>query len=217
VHFSLRVMRSTYGGPEVYEPPGDEVIIGKKGGVALEGEVFCHPKEALIRYRGDELYLEDLEGGNGVFIRIRRPVEIEAGDEFIVGDQLLRVDRNPERDLKPDPGPTYLWFSPCPVQSAFRVVQILRGGILGDVRMAGGSTLQIGKAEGDLLFPKDFRLSEKHCFIEEQAGVIVLTDLMSRTGVFVRIRGEQRLLHGDELLVGRTVLRVEIANHSQAS
>ncbi|MGZ3418723.1 MAG: FHA domain-containing protein [Polyangiales bacterium] len=218
VNFMLRVMRSTYGGPELYEPQGDEVIIGNKGSVRLDGEVFCHPKEALFRWKEEELFLEDLEGGNGVFIRIRRPVEIEAGDEFVVGDQLLRIDRNPERDLKPDPGPTYLWFSPCPVQSAFRVVQILRGGITGDVRMAGGSTLQIGKSEGDLLFPKDFRLSEKHCFIEEQAGVIVLTDLMSRTGVFVRIRGEQRLFHGDELLVGRTVLRVEIPKqaHSQA-
>lgn len=218
VNFMLRVMRSTYGGPELYEPPGDEVIIGQKGAVPLEGEVFCHPKEALFRWKNqeEELFLEDLEGGNGVFIRIRRPVEIEAGDEFVVGDQLLRIDRNPERDLKPDPGPTYLWFSPCPVQSAFRIVQILRGGIIGDVRMATGSTLQIGKSEGDLLFPKDFRLSEKHCFLEEQAGVIVLTDLMSRTGVFVRIRGEQRLFHGDELLVGRTVLRVEIPKQAQS-
>jgi predicted component of type VI protein secretion system len=39
---------------------------------------------------------------------------------------------------------------------------------------------------------------------------------MSRTGVFVRIRGEQRLFHGDELLIGRTVLRVEIPKQANA-
>lgn len=217
VRFHLRVMRSTYGGPEIYDPPGDEVILGAAGAVPLTGERFCHPKEGLFRMKGDELFLEDLEGGNGIFIRIRRPVELEAGDEFVVGDQLLRVERNPERDLKPDPGPTYLWFSPCPVQSAFRVVQLLQGGAIGEVRMAPGSTVQIGRREGDLTFPNDFRVGDRHCFVEEQAGVIVLTDLMSKTGVFVRIRGDQRLFHGDELLIGRTVLRVELPGQSQPS
>jgi hypothetical protein len=43
----------------------------------------------------------------------------------------------------------------------------------------------------------------------------VLTDLASRTGVFVRIQGQQELLHGDELLVGRTRLSVDLSvlNH----
>lgn len=208
--FILHVLRSTYGGPERYEPPGDDVILGSTGGVPLSGEKFCHPKEACFHYRGDELFLEDLDGGNGVFIRLRKPVELEPGDEFVIGDQLLRLEANPERNLHPDPGPTYLWFSPCPPQSSFRVVQILHGGAEGEIRMAGGTTLQLGRREGDLIFPTDPRVADKHALLEEQAGVIVLTDLSSRTGVFVRIRGEQRLFSGDELLVGRTVLRVEL-------
>ncbi|MBI2389908.1 MAG: FHA domain-containing protein [Deltaproteobacteria bacterium] len=53
-------------------------------------------------------------------------------------------------------------------------------------------------------------MADRHCLVEEQAGLVVLTDLMSRTGVFVRLRGEQRLFTGDELLVGRTVLRVDV-------
>ena len=43
------------------------------------------------------------------------------------------------------------------------------------------------------------------------AGAMVLTDLGTRTGVFVRIRGEQELAHGDELLIGRTRLVVDLA------
>jgi pSer/pThr/pTyr-binding forkhead associated (FHA) protein len=208
--FLLRVLRSQYGGPETYEPPGDDVVIGSTGGVPLSGEKYCHPKEAVFHYRAGELFLEDLEGGNGVFVRLRKPIELETGDEFVIGDQLLRLEANPERNLHPDPGPTYLWFSPCPPQSSFRVVQILHGGAEGEVRMAGGTTLQLGRREGDLIFPTDPRVADKHALLEEQAGVIVLTDLMSRTGVFVRIRGEQRLFAGDELLIGRTVLRLEI-------
>jgi pSer/pThr/pTyr-binding forkhead associated (FHA) protein len=210
VRFQLRVLRSTYGGPELYQPPGDDVIIGRGGAVPLEGERFCHPREAAFHYRNGELFLEDLEGGNGVFIRIRHPVELDTADEFVIGDQLLRLERNPERNLQPDPGPTYLWFSPCPPQSAFRVVQVLTGGAEGETRMAGGTTLQLGRREGDLIFPNDPRVADKHALVEEQAGVIVLTDLMSRTGVFVRIRGEQRLFASDELMIGRTVVRVEV-------
>ena len=41
------------------------------------------------------------------------------------------------------------------------------------------------------------------------AGTVVITDLGSRTGVFVRVRGEQELSHGDELLIGRTRLVVD--------
>ena len=43
----------------------------------------------------------------------------------------------------------------------------------------------------------------------EQAGSIVLSDLGSRTGVFVRIKGEQELIPGDEIIVGRTRMQLE--------
>jgi hypothetical protein len=48
--------------------------------------------------------------------------------------------------------------------------------------------------------------------VEEQAGTLVLTDLSSRTGVFVRIRGRQELVSSDELLIGRTRLVVYMVN-----
>ena len=60
------------------------------------------------------------------------------------------------------------------------------------------------------MFPSDTLVSEQHCLIEEQAGSVLLTDLGSRTGVFVRIKGEQELVAGDELLVGRTRLSLEL-------
>ncbi len=208
-HFALRVIRSLVQGPEVYEPNSDDVIIGPDGDIPLLGEKFCHPKEAMLRYGSGELWIEDLDGGNGVFIRIKRPVELDFGAELIVGDQLLRIERNPERDNHPGPGPTYMWFSPHP-DSSFRIVQILQGGVPGAIKLAGGTTMVIGREQGDLTFPKDPFVAERHCLAEDQAGVIVVTDMGSRWGTFVRIQGEQQLLHHDELLIGRTRLRVEL-------
>jgi predicted component of type VI protein secretion system len=198
------------GGPDVYEPLGDEVILGAKGGVTLMGERFCHPSEAIIRWKGGALLLEDFEGGNGVFLRVRRPVELEPGDEFIIGDQLLRIEKNPVADDEPDDAPTYFYSSPK-WPSAFRIVQIFEGGSPGACVVARGTTLQVGSAVGDLVFPNDPLVSEQHCYIEEQAGSIVITDLQSRTGVFVRVKSEERLDHGDQFIVGRTRLAVDLS------
>ncbi len=210
LRFRLHVLRSMSGGPDVYEPVGDEVILGAKGGITLVGEKFCHPSEAILKWKNGALLVEDFDGGNGVFLRVRRPVEVEPGDEFIIGDQLLRIMKNPVADDEPDADPTYFYSSPK-WPSAFRVVQIFEGGAFGASVVARGTTLQVGSAVGDLVFPNDALVSEQHCYIEEQAGSIVLTDLQSRTGVFVRVKSEERLDHGDQIIVGRTRLAVDLS------
>ncbi len=212
--FLLHVIRAKGGTVDRYEVPGDDVVLGAAGGIRLEHERFCHPSEAIFHFRsteqgGGELTIEDLEGGNGVFVRILSPVEIEVGDEFVVGDQLLRVIKPPARDDHPGEGPTYFWSSPHHAHS-FRVQQVLEGGRLGACMIGSGTTMTIGRTTGDMVFAEDPFVSDPHCYIEEQAGSVILSDLQSKHGVFVRIRGEQRLGTGDELLVGRTRLRVEI-------
>jgi hypothetical protein len=208
--FSLIVLRSLTGGPERYDPVGSSALIGRSGAIDLAGERFCHHREAELQYRDGRLWLSDLEGGNGVFLRIRTPIEVEFGDEFIVGDQLIRVDKNPIPDDGPDPDPTYFYSSPK-WPSSFRVTQIFENGAPGACVVARGNTMQIGSVIGDLLVSNDPLVDQQHCIVEEQAGTVVLTDLSSRTGVFVRIRGEQELVHGDELLIGRTRLVVDLS------
>ncbi|HEY3494914.1 MAG TPA: FHA domain-containing protein [Polyangiaceae bacterium] len=213
--YTLHVLRSLTGGPERYDLPAQTSLIGAEGVVALPGERFCHPREAVVTFVDDHVLLEDLDGGNGVFLRIRTPVELEMGDEFVVGDQLLRIERNPVPDDGPDPDPTYFYSSPK-WPSSFRVVQVFEGGAAGCCVVARGNTLQIGSAVGDLVFPDDPLVDEQHCVIEEQAGAVLLSDMGSRTGVFVRVRGAQELSHGDELLLGRTRLVVDIAKNRAA-
>ena len=209
VRVRLTTVRSLWGGPQHYEPKGDDVVIGSQGDIALSGERFSAPKEAAFSYRGGKLMLIDLEGGNGVFVRIRHPVELVFGDEFLVGDQVLCLLANPPADDGPGPGPTYFYASPR-WHSSFRLVQIWEGGQHGAACVARGTTLQIGRQEGDMTFPSDPLVSETHSAIEEQAGAIVLTDLGSRAGTFVRITGQREILDGDEIAIGRTRLRVSL-------
>jgi hypothetical protein len=209
VRVRLATVRSLWGGPDRYEPRGDDVIIGSDGDVALTGERFCAPKEAVLRHRDGKLSLIDLEGGNGVFVRVRRPVELVLGDMFLVGDQVLCILANPDSDDEPGPGPTYFYSSPR-WASSFRIVQIWEGGQHGTERAARGSTLQIGRTMGDMTFRRDPLIEDQHCIVEEQAGAIVLTDLNTRAGTFVRVTGEREVLNGDEFAIGRTRLRVEL-------
>lgn len=212
VRVTLHVLRSLTGGPERYDPPGDAIVVGSAGAIALPGERFCHPQEAALTYEDGKVWLDDLEGGNGAFLRMRTPVAIGVGDDFIVGDQLLRIERNPEVDDSPGPGPTYCMTSPHG-PSTFRVQQIFEGGALGGCAMARESTLQIGSGDeyaNALILKGDPLVAQYHCVLEEQAETIVLTDLGARSGVFVRVKGRQLLVDGDELLFGRTRLRVEL-------
>lgn len=209
----LHVTRSIHGGPDFWDVRGDEVILGAAGAIKLDGEHFCHPREAMLTYDKQSLILTDLEGGNGVFLRIQRRVEIGLLDEFMVGDQLCRLERNPDPNDGPGPGPTY-FRSSLKWPSAFRVVQLFEGGAPGAVSMARGTTLQIGSAQeyaNDLVFRTDNLVAPYHCVIEEQAEAFILSDLGAKSGVFVRVHGRHRLVHGSELHVGRTRLLVDMS------
>ncbi|APR78806.1 Hypothetical protein A7982_04153 [Minicystis rosea] len=211
VRFTLHVLRSLSGGEDRYDPRGDTVILGSEGAVKLPGERFCHAREAALIWEGDRLWLEDLEGGNGVFVRIRSRVAISVGTEFVIGDQLLRLERNPEADDGPDDGPTY-FLSSLKAPSSFCVVQIFEGGALGACGMARETLLQIGSGQdyANSLILRDPLVARYHCVIEEQAEDFVLTDLGAKSGVFVRVSGRHPLEHGDEILVGRTRLQVDL-------
>ncbi len=209
----LHVTRSLHGGPDFYDVRGDEAVIGTGGSVKVEGERFCHPREAMLSYDERGLTLSDLDGGNGAFLRIQRRVEMGLLDEFIVGDQLLRLERNPDANDGPGVGPTY-FRSSLKWPSAFRVVQVFEGGAPGAVSMARGTTLQIGSAldyANDMVFRGDPLIAPYHCVIEEQAEAFILSDLGAKSGVFVRVHGRHRLSHGSELLVGRTRLLVDLS------
>ncbi|MFO0665789.1 MAG: FHA domain-containing protein [Polyangiaceae bacterium] len=208
--YRLSVERTAGGDPPHYVPTGPETIIGRSGTVTIAKERFAHPEEAKLVWKDDRLWLIDIPGGNGAFLRVQHLVELEAGDEFLVGDQLLRVDRNPDPyDDGPTTEPTYFYSSPKPVGSPFRVTQFFEGAQPGACVLARTNSIQIGSERCDLNFSGDPLISKQHCILEEQAGVIILTDLDSRTGVFVRVKTEQELMHGDEIIVGRTRLKVE--------
>lgn len=209
VRARLHVIRAVGDGPLLHEMIGDQLVVGSAADAVVVGDRFVAGQHCVLRFRNNKLEVEDCGTSNGTFQRVRRPVELEFGDTFVAGDQLLRVDATPDPNDGPDASPTYFYASPK-WPTAFRITQVWEGGLDGMCVVARTNTLQIGRSASDLNFPGDYWLSDAHCVVEDQGGFIMLTDLGTRAGTFIRTKGPSRVMTGDEIMVGRTRLRVEL-------
>ena len=173
-----------------YHLKADQHIVGRAGQVEFPDDPFVSPKHANFFYRDDRLVVRDEGSLNGVYFRIRGTVEIAPGDTFLAGEQLFRLDPTPKASDGADPDGTYFYSSPK-YPSAFRLNQMLEGGAVGMTVCTRGTSIQIGREDGDLNFPADLFMSARHCTVEEREGKYYLTDLDSRNGTYVRIKTER--------------------------
>jgi pSer/pThr/pTyr-binding forkhead associated (FHA) protein len=192
-----------------YHLKADQHVIGRQGQLEFPDDPFISPKHANFFYRDNRLIVRDEGSLNGVYFRVRGSVEVSPGDTFLAGEQLFRLDPTPKASDGADPDGTFFYSSPK-YPSAFRLNQILEGGAIGMTVCARGTSLQIGREDGDLNFPSDVFLSGKHCTVEEKDGKFVLTDWDSRNGTYLRIKTDTALTHGDYVFIGRKLLRVEL-------
>lgn len=192
-----------------YQLNAEEHIVGRNGQLVFPDDPFVSPKHANFLYRGGKLVVRDEGSLNGVYLRVKGSVDVQAGDFFLAGEQVFRIDATPTSIDQPGPDGTYFYSSPKHL-SPFRITQILQGGSAGMTVCARGSSLQIGREGGDLNFPSDLYMSAAHCKLEDEGGKLTLTDMNSRNGSYVRLKAEQELAHGDYVFIGRKLLRVEI-------
>lgn len=187
-----------------------EHIAGRKAGAILFPEDnYLSPRHANFFYDQGRLFVRDEGALNGIFIRIRQPAELEDGDVFLAGEELLRVET---RELGGDtvgPDHTHFFASPRPSRN-YRIIQLFEGGRSGLVCFPREDTVAIGREHCHINFPNDRFISGRHCRVDFGGVGAVLTDLQSRNGTYVRIKGQRELQHGDYLFLGRQLLRVEI-------
>jgi pSer/pThr/pTyr-binding forkhead associated (FHA) protein/ribosomal protein L40E len=192
-----------------YHLKADQHLLGRQGQLEFPDDQFISPTHANFFYRDNRLVVRDEGSLNGIYFRIRGSVEINPGDQFVVGEQVFRLDPTPKASDGADPDGTFFYSSPK-YPSAFRLNQILEGGAIGMTICARGNTLQVGREDGDLNFPGDMFMSAKHATVEEKDGKFVLTDYDSRNGTYLRLKTEKALSHGDYVFIGKKLLRVEL-------
>ena len=179
--------------------------------LAFVEDPYMSPVHANFFYRKGQLVVRDESSVNGVYIRIRGAVPIELGDRFLVGEQVIEVQRSlsPDEPLAATGDGTYFYASPRP-PSHFRLIQLLRGGDTGLAFQAQSDVVSLGREGNDLNFPDDPFISGHHAQVSFEGGSLSLTDLGSKNGTFLRLTRESVLEHGDYVFMGQQLLRVEI-------
>lgn len=197
----------------VYLLSGRQHIAGRsQGQIVFERDQWLSPRHANFYYRDDgKLMVKDEGSANGVFLRVRQPVELQPNDIFLAGEQLFRLEAQPRASDQPEPDGTLFSTSPKRA-SAFRIVQMLRGGFTGMLICARENSILIGRENNDMNFANDPYMSGRHCRVEQgAASKFMLVDNNSKNGTYVRIHGERELTHGDYVFLGRELLRVDIS------
>lgn len=209
----LVVIKGEGGDGVTYHLSAMNHTVGRStGDIRFSEDLFLNPEHARFTVQGGRLFVKDMNSINGVFVRIKSPVQLEHNDYFLVGEQLLRLDSEPFSDGGPDASGTYSYSSPRP-DGRFRVVQQLAGGGEGRIVSAQGAALTMGREGNTLNFPQDRFISGRHARLDAASDThhVILTDTGSRNGTFVRTKGALELFHGDYLFVGQQLLRVEIS------
>jgi pSer/pThr/pTyr-binding forkhead associated (FHA) protein len=197
-----------------YPIHAEQADIGRsEGDIVLGDDPYLSPRHARLRRRGDAWVVRDLDSVNGVYIRLREPVDLTDGDMVLLGQQVLRFELldEGEQPLGPAMQHGVLLFGTPETPRAARLVQYTTEGVGRDVHYLYRDETVLGRENGDIVFTDDPFLSRKHCAIALDRGAkrYVLRDLGSSNGTSIRITGERVLQPGDQLRVGRHLFRFE--------
>jgi pSer/pThr/pTyr-binding forkhead associated (FHA) protein len=197
-----------------YPITDDQTDIGREEGhIVLADDPYLSPRHARLVLRSDKTILRDLDSLNGIYVRIREPVDIGEGDMLLLGQQVLRFEILAEAELPLGPGMQQgvMVFGTPEVQRIARLVQYTTEGVGRDVHYLYRDETVIGREQGDLVFTDDPFMSRRHAAItvDRASRRFVLRDLGSSNGTAVRFRGERVLKAGDQFRVGRHLFRFE--------
>lgn len=190
-----------------------ETLCGRVNGIILFfDDPYVSPTHCKFSFLQGKLKVTDQASLNGVYLRVKGERRLADGELLRVGRQLFRYESLNHAAFqvkKLEGDDSRIWGSPNP-GSFGRLVQILEDGRTGEIRLLSGDRCQLGREVGDIVMPTDGFISGRHCVFVQQNGEAVLTDLGSSNGTYVRVRGEADVAHGDFILVGNQMLRVEI-------
>jgi pSer/pThr/pTyr-binding forkhead associated (FHA) protein len=195
-----------------YDVPGDQFDIGRSDGDLLFDDPHMAARHARLSIRDGQHYITPLETRNGVYVRVRQPVELLDGDQFLIGKQVMRfeVPFEAEKTLRPAVEHGVVFFG-TPVKPPWgRLRQLTAAGTSRDVYHLTRAEVTLGREQGDIVFGDDEFLSRRHAQVCFRGNRVTLVDLGSSNGTFVRLRNQHLLTAGDLIRIGDELLRFEI-------
>ncbi|TVQ93618.1 MAG: FHA domain-containing protein [Deltaproteobacteria bacterium] len=161
-------------------------------------------RHARLHIRPDQVFVEDLNSGNGTWLRGRR---IEGTSPLRPGE-VLQIDPF-SLELRRKPGPSPAAMAEPSGESHARVDVIAGPRLAQSSYLVSAGGLSIGRSENRDLVLLDPAASRHHCDILLQNGHWRLVDNGSSNGVYLNDERvlDARLSHGDVLRIGNSELR----------
>jgi pSer/pThr/pTyr-binding forkhead associated (FHA) protein len=195
-----------------YNLLGDQIDIGRTEGDLLFEDPHLAPRHARVVTSLTGRVLTPLEKRNGVYVRLRGPVDLQDGDTLLLGKQVLQFELVPEaeRNARAAIEHGVILFG-TPVRPPWaRLRQVTPAGITRDVFHLTRPEVVLGRENGDIVFSDDEFMSRRHAQILYRSGRGLLEDVGSSNGTFLRLRGPHGLTSGDLIRLGDELLRFEI-------
>ncbi|HZS36836.1 MAG TPA: FHA domain-containing protein [Polyangia bacterium] len=191
---------------------GETFDVGRTdGALKFMEDPYLAPRHARLVIQGGKVILRPLDQVNGVYLRIQGSAELQPGDQFLVGKELLRYEplAPEERDPPSLVEHGVRLFGTVPREAWGRLRQLTVAGTTRDLWHLTRPELVLGREEGDVTFPDDEFMSRRHAALKRAGTRARLEDLNSSNGTFVRVRGDRELKPGDVLRMGDQLLRFE--------
>jgi pSer/pThr/pTyr-binding forkhead associated (FHA) protein len=195
-----------------YRVEGEQFDIGRSEGDLVFEDPHMAARHARIVFRSGQHLVSPLEVRNGVYVRIRQPVELFDGDQFLIGKQVLRfeVPFEVEKTLRPAVEHGVVFFGTPVLPPWGRLRQLTAAGTSRDIYHLTRGEVTLGREQGDIVFGDDEFLSRRHAQLHYISNRVTLVDLGSSNGSFVRLRGQHLLTPGEQIRIGDELLRFEI-------
>jgi pSer/pThr/pTyr-binding forkhead associated (FHA) protein len=183
--------------------------VGRSTGPLFANDAYLSPQHATFTVRGTSVSIRDDNSLNGVYLRVaaQAPIDLNNGDVFRVGQEILRYDAygavQPEGDGTERQG--------AQIEGLVGRISLMIGrDTTGNAFPIPVTGLFLGRERGDILFPEDGYVSGLHAQLAWDGAKLTLTDLNSSNGTYTRVRGERALQSGDLLLMGQQLFRVGV-------
>ncbi len=181
------------------------VPFGRDYGAPFDTDFYLNPRHCAFTVAADGVRVDDLNPINGVYRKIEGSIELQHGDTFRVGQELLYYEDLPEPEVLPDG--TERMGSPNPGYWG-RISVLVETGRACEAMPIVGAEFQIGREKGDLTFPTDGYVSSSHCRIVGDDSGVYLEDRGSSNGTYLRVRSGTVVPFGSLVLIGQQLFHV---------
>ena len=181
--------------------------IGREAGGVFGTDAYLSPVHATFDISGAACKVSDQASLNGVFVKLERdtPTRLVDGSVFRIGQEIMCFADVPagqeDNGVEPmgSPNPGYIG----------KVSLVIGRATSGNAFPIPPDGMHIGRERGDITFPEDGYVSGLHCRLHDDGSGVVLTDVGSSNGTFIRIEEDTSVNNGDLLLMGQQLCRLQ--------